>query len=68
MPVDAIGMDVLVKFGDATLSRGLIMSAITISTNRPDMTSLAASVGLQNATKYWTKVMRKRGPAGNRVR
>ena len=36
--------------------------------NLPDMTSLVASSRLQNAVKYCTKVVRKTGPAGQRVK
>ena len=36
--------------------------------NMPDMTSLVASGRLLNTIKYCTKVMRKWGPAGERVK
>ena len=35
--------------------------------NLPDPTSLVTSCRLQNAIKYWTKVMRKTDPVGQRV-
>ena len=44
------------------------LSGITGPTNLPDMTSLVASGRLQNAIKYWTKVMRKVGPVDQRVK
>ena len=44
------------------------LSRITGATNLPDMTSLVASGRLQNTIKYWTKVMRKTGPVGKRVK
>ena len=42
-------------------------SGITDPTNLPDMRSPVASNRLQNAIQYWTKVMRKTGPAGQRI-
>ena len=44
------------------------LSWITGSTNMLDITSLVASGRLQNAIKYWTKVIRKTGPAGQIVK
>ena len=44
------------------------LSVITGPTNLMDMTSLVASSRLQNAFKYWTKVMRKTGQAGQRFK
>ena len=43
------------------------LSSITGPTNLLDMTLLVPSGRLQNVIKYWTKVMRNTGPAGQRV-
>ena len=44
------------------------LSWITGPTNLLDITSTVASGRLQNAINYWTKVMRKAGPVGQRVK
>ena len=44
------------------------LSGTNVHKNLPDMTSLISSGRLQNAIEYWTKVMRKTGTAGQRVK